>query len=143
MTKDLNEAEEVPDEVQDAQINEEEVTARENSKMSQYFESKMMIRYRGYINISILLILLDVCTVEVVVWLDQEVPQKMNTFRILKFMLAIFLVVILTLKNLRQNITMFKGMIYTAMGLQVVINIVELYLSKYTDSIEEKRRSRR
>lgn len=143
MTKDLNEAEEVPDEVQDAQINEEEVTARENSKMSQYFESKMMIRYRGYINISILLILLDVCTVEVVVWLDREVPQKMNTFRILKFMLAIFLVVILTLKNLRQNITMFKGMIYTAMGLRVVINIVELYLSKYTDSIEEKRRSLR
>lgn len=86
---------------------------------------------------------MDLCTVEVVVWLDREVPQKMNTFRILKFMLAIFLVVILTLKNLRQNITMFKGMIYTAMGLQVVINIVELYLSKYTDSIEEKRRSRR
>lgn len=102
-----------------------------------------MIKYRSELSFSILAILAELVVTEVVLWIDKTVPEKFNFFRIVKFLLAAYLVVTLTLKNLRQVALLYKLLLAGFLFTRTALCITELYLVRYTDALPAEFRDNR
>jgi class 3 adenylate cyclase len=115
---------------------QQEAEILHNEHKKSFFEKKIVAEYSKSINIALVLLIIDIYLRELFIWVDSKVTLKFQYFRFFNFMVAVFLLILVVLKQLRENIVSFKVMICIAVVLRTSLQIIEYFLDYYTNYLD-------
>jgi hypothetical protein len=103
--------------------------ASENSKIRRFYHTKMNTKYKRQVDLCLAIMVIDLMASEIVSWADPQLVDKRYTLRMLNLLLSASILGLIFLKFLRDNVMLFKGLIFLAITLRMGLNIAELALA--------------
>lgn len=111
---------------------QQETEIMKNDQKRKFFERKILIEYSFSINVALCLLVAETAFRELLIWIDSRAVQKFQYFRFVNGILAVFLLILVVLKQMRDNLKAFKLMICLAIFLRTILQILEYFLVYYT-----------
>lgn len=100
--------------------------------MKDYFEEKMFIEYARTLDICLVILLFDTFMGEFIIWVDVLVKEKFHSMRFINFAYALLIVVLFSVKQLRNNRGWFKIVLVVTLITRHLIFVIELFITIYT-----------
>lgn len=110
----------------------QEAEILQNEQKKSFFEKKILAEYSSSINLSLCLMMADIFLRELFIWIDSRAEQKFQYFRFFNLIVSIFILILVVLKQLRENLPSFKIMICLAVFMRTSLQILEYFFVYYT-----------
>lgn len=103
-----------------------------NHQKKKFFERKILAEYSSSINFALCLLIADIFLRELFIWIDPKAEEKFQYFRFLNIIVAIFILVLVILKQLQDALITLKIMICLAIFLRTTLQVIEYFVVYYS-----------
>ena len=98
----------------------------------------MNTKYKRQVDLCLTIMVIDMLACETVSWADSQLIDKRYSLRTLNMALIAFIFGLIFLKFLRDNVLLFKILLFLAIALRMGLNIAELALAySYEDKNQQ------